>query len=153
MTTQTQSTVLTVHIPLRWGDMDAYGHINNVTLLQILEEARIAVFGAPPSSGKGSALALIPLFSELEEGTQALVAENHIKYRAQLEYRGEPVRIEVRLTAVTPATVTVTYEVFDPVTGTHCVSGSTVLAFYHSTHQRLTRLTRYQRELLTGYIV
>ncbi|GGO78237.1 hypothetical protein GCM10011348_09670 [Marinobacterium nitratireducens] len=28
-------------LPLRWGDMDAYGHVNNVTYIRYLEEARV----------------------------------------------------------------------------------------------------------------
>ncbi len=28
-------------LPLRWGDMDAYGHINNVQYIRYLEEARV----------------------------------------------------------------------------------------------------------------
>ena len=31
---------LRVLIPLRWSDTDAYGHINNVMFLRLLEEAR-----------------------------------------------------------------------------------------------------------------
>lgn len=27
--------------PLRWADMDAFGHVNNVAFLRYLEEARI----------------------------------------------------------------------------------------------------------------
>lgn len=27
--------------PLRWSDMDAFGHVNNVVFLRYLEEARI----------------------------------------------------------------------------------------------------------------
>ena len=36
---------------MRWGDMDAYGHINNVQVVRILEEARIAAFGPPRGPG------------------------------------------------------------------------------------------------------
>ena len=36
-----------VLVPMRWGDMDAYGHINNVQIVRMLEEARIAAFGPP----------------------------------------------------------------------------------------------------------
>ncbi|MFC6670247.1 acyl-CoA thioesterase [Marinobacterium aestuariivivens] len=28
-------------LPLRWGDMDAYGHLNNVVYIRYLEEARV----------------------------------------------------------------------------------------------------------------
>ncbi len=30
------------HIPVRWGDMDSYGHVNNTLYIQYLEEARVA---------------------------------------------------------------------------------------------------------------
>lgn len=32
------------HIPVRWGDMDSYGHVNNTLYMQYLEEARVAWF-------------------------------------------------------------------------------------------------------------
>ncbi len=31
-------------IPVRWGDMDSYGHVNNTLYIQYLEEARISWF-------------------------------------------------------------------------------------------------------------
>ncbi|QRZ61367.1 thioesterase family protein [Rothia sp. ZJ932] len=146
-------TVFTVNVPLRWGDMDAYGHVNNVTMMRILEEARIAVFGLPPSAGEPvGASPLIPLFEALHPGTQALVVENWVKYRAQLAYRGEDARVEVRVVRVSPATITVSYELFDAVTGEHCVSGSTTLAFFHAPTQTLVRLSKEQRSMLSEYV-
>ncbi len=29
------------HIPVRWGDLDAYNHVNNASYLRYLEEARV----------------------------------------------------------------------------------------------------------------
>lgn len=41
----TYKTLLhTAHIPVRWGDMDSYGHVNNIIYMQYLEEARVAWF-------------------------------------------------------------------------------------------------------------
>lgn len=31
-----------IEVPVRWGDMDAFGHVNNVVFIQFLEESRIA---------------------------------------------------------------------------------------------------------------
>ena len=31
----------TVTLPIRWGDMDSYGHLNNVNYFRLLEEVRI----------------------------------------------------------------------------------------------------------------
>ena len=33
-----------VELKPRWADMDAYGHVNNVTWLEYLQEARIDLF-------------------------------------------------------------------------------------------------------------
>ena len=35
-----------VDVPVRWGDMDAYGHVNNSVYLTYFEDARIAYFKA-----------------------------------------------------------------------------------------------------------
>ncbi len=37
---------LEVPVQVRWSDLDAYGHVNNASLLTLLEEARIAAFWA-----------------------------------------------------------------------------------------------------------
>ena len=87
---------LLVHVPARWGDMDAYGHVNNVAILSVMEEARVALFGPPPSSGQKPTVAPqppIPLFDLVAEGVQALIAEHGIRYLAQLPYTGEPVPV------------------------------------------------------------
>ena len=31
-----------VHVPVQWGDMDAYGHVNNTMFFKLFETARIA---------------------------------------------------------------------------------------------------------------
>ncbi|QSP93720.1 acyl-CoA thioesterase [Marinobacter salinisoli] len=38
--------VATLEVPLRWGDMDAYGHANNTVYFRLFEEARIAWFNS-----------------------------------------------------------------------------------------------------------
>ena len=36
--------VHTTHMPLRWGDMDAMGHVNNTVYFRYMEQARIGWF-------------------------------------------------------------------------------------------------------------
>lgn len=51
----------TVHINVRCGDMDSYGHVNNIIYMQYLEEARIAWFeqiGVPMSNAPFGPLVL-----------------------------------------------------------------------------------------------
>jgi acyl-CoA thioester hydrolase len=46
-----------MHIPIRWGDMDAMGHVNNATYFRYLETVRIdwlhGLGGAPDPHGTG----------------------------------------------------------------------------------------------------
>jgi acyl-CoA thioester hydrolase len=35
---------VTIELPVQWGDMDAFGHVNNVAYLRWFESARIAYF-------------------------------------------------------------------------------------------------------------
>jgi acyl-CoA thioester hydrolase len=36
-----RSLLYTAHIPIRWGDMDAYGHVNNTNYFRYMEQARV----------------------------------------------------------------------------------------------------------------
>jgi len=137
---------LHTRVPLRWGDMDAYGHINNVEVLRLLEEARIRAFGAPAHTGSPVGEPLAPLFNELPEGTQALVVEHRVRYLASLEYRDVPAAIDVWVTQLKGAGITLAYEVRDGVDGTRSVLAETQLAFFDTASRRLLRLTPTQRE-------
>src|SRR5581483_1131269 len=39
--TALRSHVQFIHVPIRWGDMDAQGHVNNVVYFRYMEQARI----------------------------------------------------------------------------------------------------------------
>lgn len=38
--------VHTSHMPVRWGDMDAFGHVNNTVYFRYMEQARIEWFAS-----------------------------------------------------------------------------------------------------------
>jgi len=40
--TSTRHLVQTIRVPVRWGDMDALGHVNHTSYFRYMEEARIA---------------------------------------------------------------------------------------------------------------
>jgi len=43
-----------IELPVRWGEMDAFGHVNNTVYFRWFEDVRIATFdliGAPTGSG------------------------------------------------------------------------------------------------------
>ncbi len=45
MSSKKGKLVHSCEIPVRWGDMDAYGHVNNVVYMRYLEEARAQLIG------------------------------------------------------------------------------------------------------------
>lgn len=144
---------LTLHVPMRWGDMDAYGHINNVEVLRILEEARVHAFGPPAGTGLPGVEVAQPIFSDLPENTQALVVEHRVKYLSPLNYRNIAAVVEVWVSAIKGASFTVAYAIFDPVTEKKCVIAETVLAFFHEPSGTLVRLDdakKTQLETLQG---
>ena len=53
----TGKLVHTMRMPIRWGDMDAMGHVNNTVYFRYLETARIAWFDqagcTPDPRGEG----------------------------------------------------------------------------------------------------
>lgn len=141
-----------VQVPMRWGDMDAYGHINNVQIVRMLEEARIAAFGPPRGPGLPGTPPPVSLFDTVPEGTLTLVVEHRVRYVRTLEYRNIPARVLVWVGAVKGASFDVHYLVQDPVTGEDCVKATTHLAFVDEATGRVQRLTPEQKELLAPYI-
>jgi acyl-CoA thioester hydrolase len=88
---------------LRWSDMDAYGHVNNVQYLRLLEDARVLAFGVQGSHAGGTLVA-----------TGLIVARTEIEYLEPLVFRAEPVQIDMWVTGVRGADFDLGYEVRDP---------------------------------------
>ncbi len=88
--------------PLRWSDMDAYGHVNNVQFLRLLEDARVLAFHGHDSDDGGDLLA-----------TGLLVARHEIDYLRPLHYRPAPVAIDLWVSDVAGASFEMCYEVLD----------------------------------------
>ncbi|MBO1334057.1 thioesterase family protein [Streptomyces sp. VRA16 Mangrove soil] len=119
--------------PLRWADMDAYGHVNNVVFLRYLEEARIDFLFRPDK--------------DFQQGS--VVARHEIDYKRQLVHRHRPVAIELWVTEIRAASFTLTYEVKDE--DVVYVRASTVIVPFDFEAQRPRRITAEEREFLEEY--
>jgi len=76
--------VFTLRMPIRWGDMDAMGHVNNTVYFRYLEQARIAWFESLGHGGKDAA------------GHGPVIINAHMTFIRQLRYPGD---IECRMSA------------------------------------------------------
>jgi acyl-CoA thioester hydrolase len=126
------------HCPLRWGDMDAYGHVNNVLFLRYLEEARIdLMFRLADRAGSGTFAG------------GSVVARHEIDYLRPLVHRYEPIAIETWVESINAASMTVRYEVKDE--ETVYARAETVVVPYLLAEQRPRRITDEEREFLERY--
>lgn len=103
-------TRLTVPVPLRWADLDAYGHVNNVEVLRLLEEARIAAFWRHPEAGADLHETAI-IDAGPGAGTHTFVARQEIEYLVPLGYRRDPVIVEMWIGHLGGASIEVCYQV------------------------------------------
>ena len=132
-----------VLVPLRWSDMDAYGHVNNTQFLRLLEDARVAAL--PRWFPEGLAL--------LERGI--LVVRHEIEYRAQLDYRPEPVAIDLWVTRIGGAGYDLGYVVRDPHgvgTGTVYAVAETSMALFDFATNVPRRATALERDCLAAQL-
>lgn len=143
---------INILVPLRWSDMDAYGHINNVQIARILEEARITAFGTPRGTGVPGVQPHVSLFDDLPDGTLALVVEQKIRYVRTLDYRNIPAIVQLWIGGVKGASFDIHYVVKDPITRHTCVHASSRLAFVDEDKGGLQRLTPEQKERIAPYI-
>ena len=126
-----------VDIDLRWGDADAFGHVNNVVFFRYLEEARARVI---PDSGPGSTI--------LSGGL--VVAEQQLKSRAPLHYRKAPVQVGMTVDHVGGSSFRLACRVFDAQGGTVYAEGFVALVTYNFTTGAPRKLSSDERAWLTG---
>src|SRR5262245_50265481 len=86
------------HCPLRWSDMDVYGHVNNARFLTLYEEARVALmFVAAREQG----------LTSFEQGV--VILRHEIDYLRTVDY-GAQIRIELWVEEIRRAQFTIAYE-------------------------------------------
>ncbi|MFE5335585.1 acyl-CoA thioesterase [Isoptericola sp. NPDC056573] len=110
-------TRLHVPVPLRWSDLDAYQHVNNVAMLRLLEDARITAFWRHPEAVDGEEWPTAVLDTGPHATSHTLVAGQQIEYLRPLAFSRTPVRVEMWIGAIGGASLEVCYEVHDGVPG------------------------------------
>lgn len=106
-----------IPVHLRWSDMDAYGHVNNVDMLRYLEIARIEAFWTSSGNSHGTSI----VDSGPESAVHMFVARNEIEYRAPLTYRSKPVIVELWISKIGGASLDVAYRIVENADGENTV--------------------------------
>ena len=114
-----------LHIPihLRWGDLDAFNHVNNTSMLKLLEEARVRAFWKPAAGEQAPATAVLD--SGIEQGVLTLIARQEIEYLAPVLYQRRPLEVQMWFGKLGGSSLEVCYEVHDGAPGGFARTGPT----------------------------
>ncbi|ANJ26844.1 acyl-CoA thioesterase [Agromyces aureus] len=148
---------LHVPTPLRWGDLDAYGHVNNARMLGLLEEARIQAFWVNDDGTAEHAVGASTAVIDATPGssTLSLIARQEVEYLAPIPYQRLPLDIELWIGNLGGASLEVCYEVFSPVGVEPRVlytRAATTIVLVDAATERPRRITAVERDAWTPYL-
>ncbi len=127
--------------------MDAYGHVNNVQFLRLLEDARVLAFHAHGSDDGGNVVE-----------TGIVVARHEIDYLRPLHYRPEPVSVDLWVSSISAASFEMQYEVLDddaPASGGERVvyaRAESTLVLFDLAAGRPRRFTDTERQTMAAWV-
>lgn len=107
-------------LTVRWTDLDAYGHVNNVRFFDFVAEARVQMSSEADQAGNRMSAAA-------QAGYLWMVARQDVDYLAQLDHRLEPYQSRVAVAEIGRTSMTLVAEVTDPLAGTMHARARTVL--------------------------
>lgn len=125
--------VHTERIAVRWGDMDAMGHVNNTVYFRYMEQARISWFDA-----------LLPQ-AEAWTRTGMVIANASCNFKRPINYPGT-VEVRVLIGAPGGSSVPTFYEL--NVDGDLYADGAAVVVFIDAKKQKPIRIPQSIREAL-----
>ena len=130
----TKKLVHVERIPIRWGDMDAMGHVNNTVYFRYMEQARISWFEA-----------LLPR-GEAWGRTGIVIANASCNFKQAINY---PATVEVKMFAGAPggSSLPTSYELL--VENQICADGAATVVFIDMEKQKPVRIPEALRNLIS----
>ena len=133
---EVKKLVFEMHIPIRWGDMDAMGHVNNTTYFRYLEIARVDWLNQFNSAPK-------------PEGEGPVIVNAFCNFYKQLEYPGD---VLLKMYTSDPARTTFeTWATMEQAAnpGTIYAAGGATLIWVDFPKQKAVDLPGWLREMVT----
>ncbi len=152
---QTDAGQVRLHIPihLRWGDLDAFNHVNNTSMLKLLEEARVRAFWKPGPGEDAPTTAVLD--SGIEQGVLTLIARQEIEYLAPVPYQRLPLDVQMWFGKLGGSSVEVCYEVHtDPASADRVLyaRSTAIIVLVDASTGRPVRLTQQMRDAWEPFV-
>ena len=142
-------------MPLRWRDLDGYNHVNNATLLTLIEEARIRAFWMTPDDEGVAPTPLAVVDAGSAASVHTVVGRHEVEYFVPIRYSNSPLDIVLWICGMGGASARVAYEVWSPLDAQprvrHAAAISTIV-FVDAASGRPRRLDEAEREAWTPYL-
>jgi acyl-CoA thioester hydrolase len=135
LTGSTTVSPYTHRCQMRWGDMDAQGHVNNAAYLDYLQEARVSFL-----------LSRSPVLHQLLD-SGVLVVSHQLEYLKPVTFSDRPLTINLWVDAIGGSRFSIGYEVFDG--ADLAARARTGVVPFDLASDTLRRLTAEERELLS----
>lgn len=134
-------------IQLRWGDLDAYNHVNNVAVMRLLEEARVRAFWAPDrDDDEGHPTAVL----DRDGDALSIIAGHRVEYLREIGYQHAPLEVQLWVSRLGGASFEIAYEVHS-LDGLSVIATSTLVLVDRETG-RPRRLTDAERTAWSPYL-
>jgi acyl-CoA thioester hydrolase len=140
-------------ITVRWGDMDSYGHVNNVFFIRYLEDTRFALFTPPlGSNAPADVPGELSVFDLFPDGSNGLMAGHRIEYRAPLSYSDGPIASKLWITRIGSTSFDIGYELGTADRATVFAIASTTLVVVNVESHRPVELPQRLRDTLAQWL-
>lgn len=120
---------LSIQVPIAWGDMDAFGHVNNTVYFRLFEDARIRFFEEVGIGHLGPAAG----------GCAPILAATQCQFRVAMTYP-DTARVETGISHVGRSSFTMRYRVHSERQGRLAAKGEGVVVWYDYAAQRSVAL-------------
>jgi acyl-CoA thioester hydrolase len=131
MSTVLEGYPVRVDIPVAWGEMDAYGHVNNIVYFRYFETARMAYFDRLQDPGF---LARDPL--------GPILAATRCRFRAPLKHP-DRVTVGARVSSVEEDRFVMAYAIFSHAMGRIAAEGDGTIVCYDYRNSRKAPLPEH----------
>ncbi|MGD8699738.1 MAG: thioesterase family protein [Gemmatimonadales bacterium] len=123
-----------VHIPVQWGEMDAYGHVNNTVFFRYFESARVKYL---------EDCGFLTAYDREKVG--AILHSTSCRFRQPLFYP-DTARVATRVTDLTEDRFTMAYRLVSEAQQTIVAEGDCVVVSYDYRTRRIAPIPEYVRE-------
>ena len=127
-------------IPVRWGDMDARGHVNNTVYFRYFESSRIALFHK------------LKVYEEMEViGDAPILVYTHCNFKSPVTYP-DTIYVGVKITNIEESKVKMTHSIVSKKLNREVADGEALVVWYNYHEQKKGKIPEILKKKMLEFI-